>query len=144
VRAAAFSPDDKILALGLNTGRVLFWDVALQQAISSDPKAPELFINAIGFAAQGAMVTAGDSDAWLWQLSSRRQSNRAFVNQGDVIKQIAFGAADTLVCLLANGEVDWWDIASGERLAVLHSAGTTSGQFGMSPDSRVVAVADRR
>jgi len=67
ITALAFSPDNRLLAVGFSNGQVDVWqtgDKKLRRTLSAHTGS----VNAVGFRPDGALLTVGDDDVYVWRI----------------------------------------------------------------------------
>jgi class 3 adenylate cyclase/WD40 repeat protein/tRNA A-37 threonylcarbamoyl transferase component Bud32 len=114
------SPDSRILALGLEDGRVLFWDPR-----TGRQRAPALQVAAgnvsqLSFAPQAHMVAVGDADgtATVWDIDSRKRVGEPFPISTNLIPAVLFEPNGRLFITELGAVTEWpLDVRSWERFA---------------------------
>ena len=142
VRAAAYSPDGRILAAGNQAGDILLWDsdtgrVAAQVSVEND------VINALAFSPRGDVLAAGTSSGAIlfWDVSTRSQMGQPLTGHSDAVWSLAFNVDGTrLVSGGADGQVLIWDTAARD-LVTPPITGHTDIVFSVafSPDGTLLA-----
>jgi WD40 repeat protein len=127
VRAIAFSPDGKTLAVGDGVpgqaGEVKLWDLAGGQACTILKDCCN-GVETVGFSPDGCVLATAwcDGRVRLWNLTTEREG-ATFGREGERVDVLAFWA-DGKSLLAANGtEVVWtWDVSTGRHQAGFISA----------------------
>lgn len=141
VNATTYSPDSKLLALGLSDGGLIVWDVAKEEA-KYELEGGEYSIERLCFSPDGTTLAVADSDGDLTLLKA---------DDGEVIKSISAheglfnGLAfspDGKLLATARDQVRLWDVTSGERVTEFKEPeGAIIGDIAFSPDGKTLAVA---
>ncbi len=150
----AFSPDDRLLAVGGNEGQVLVWDLKTKKVawqptpnplrVSSVAFSPDSKLLAIGHGEDQASTSLGE--AAVWDVTTRKQRAIVPMEAGQVYAVqfsqdgrklvVAGGVYDKL------GEARVWDVQSGETRKLEWTPPHTHcfKTVALSPDGRALAL----
>jgi WD40 repeat protein len=141
VRAAAFSPDSKLLATGCEDGTVRIWDVASQQEVVTFRGDPAGGPISVVFSPDGkTLASAGNITVRLWDVVAQREISTL---QGHTawITSLAFSPdGKTLASASNDTTVRLWDPSTGQEVRILRGTSTTLSSVAFSPDSKTLAT----
>ena len=142
VRAAAFSPDDRMVATASDDGTVIIWDPTSGAMIGSPLKGGPGSLTDIDWSPDGRLVAASarDNDVYVWDLNSRKvlQTLNSFKDNVNSVsfsqdrQFLAAGSSDTQVRV-------WRDVSSAEAQLGGHVRPVLSVRF--SSDSKFLVTA---
>jgi serine/threonine protein kinase/Tol biopolymer transport system component len=152
VTSAAFSPDDKTLAVGDGDDRTYLWDVATHRITATlrDPgTGPQPAVNSVAFSPDGQTLAVGDDNGstYLWNVATR-SITATLTNPGRKggVGQVAFSPdGQTLAVPEADGSTYLWDVATGQLTAKLTDTGGSDPEVNwvaFSPDGQTLAAGD--
>lgn len=134
INAASFSPDQRRILIGTNSGYVRLWNVASRaiepawanpcEGASACPRKHEYAVNAVHFSPKGdwAVSTGHDNIAKIWDLTSANV--RAGMNLSDVAYAVAIHPSGERIAFgLGNGDIKIYQPGKAEPLAVLSGHG---------------------
>jgi len=139
--ALAFSPDDRLIALG-NTGG----DVYIAEISSVEPGLllkHDARVEAIAFSPDGQWLVSGghDGSIKIWDLHTAQELGRFF--QDAYIQSVAFSADGQWIYSASQaGEICVWEISTDTRLGCQSIPQPDLIQIVFSPDSHHVATRD--
>jgi len=142
VRAAAVSPDGKILATTGNDETVILWDIATGEQLSV-LKGHKSIVYSVAFSPDGKLLASGSHDRLIniWDVETGKILRR-LKGHDSVIYSVAFSPDGKL---LASGGHDRiviiWNIADGKRLHVLKGHGSVVYSVAFSPRNGLLASA---
>ncbi|MFH8401426.1 WD40 repeat domain-containing protein [Streptomyces anulatus] len=130
VRALAFSPDSKILAVGLRDGGIEFWDPRTLTPTIKLRKPSERYdggryygVRDLAFSRDGTLLAGCDGvSTTLWNVAAREEIATLTDTEIDPVKvqSLAFHPhADVLACANMRATVNLWDTGTHEKLATL-------------------------
>jgi len=136
----SFSPDGRVIALGLNEEGIRLWD-----ARDLTPAGPPLLetggeVWAVAFTPDGRKLAAVtiQGQATLWDVETRSLVWGPFtVAQGAVVG-VSISADGTMLATAGPRGVDLWDLATGDALATI-AVGTPAGDVAFSPAGSTLA-----
>jgi WD40 repeat protein len=135
----AFSPDGKLLAVGLESGNVLLLD-ASNGAQRGQLTGPEGSVLSLAFAPDGTFLAGGSSDlrVWLWNVAEQR-AVRYFEGHTGAVAALGISPNGELI---AGGSDDdttiIWDLRNAEELRVLNGDTDVITSAGFSPNGTEV------
>jgi len=143
----AISPDGRLIVVGGPANRLNVWD-RLQRRILTNTTVHTGEVRSVSFGEQGRILrleqeSAGGAHAVrLWDTRTWQEArpySLKFTNDFCLV----WSPDDRLAALGDwNGDLAWWDAATGQPLAVLHGAHRMAAFRGaFSPDSRLLATA---
>jgi len=143
-RAAAFSPDGKILATGGGAGQVQLWDTATgeNQKLAVLKGAPGTILN-VAFSPDGRFVANGvaskQSAATVWDVAERKV--KAVIGHSEWIRGLVFTPdSKALISIGRNGTAKILDLETGmERPSI--KVTRTDGFAAISADGKWLALA---
>ena len=136
ISAVAFSPDGSRLASRASDGMVRLWDVATRKEIAKASASVNDSDSSIAFSPGGkTLALADDKSVRLWDTE---KGTDAVKLQGhtDTVRSVAF-SQDGTVLVSTAGEVIFWSVAQGGRLATLTVAGVEDASTIVTPDGFV-------
>ncbi len=141
VKAVAYSPDGRHLALTAGTGLIRIWDTTQHQPVRtlSGHSHP---VTALQYSHDGTRLVSGDGDGGirLWDVRTA-DCLRVFHGHTNTLLSVVFSADDrTIVSASRDETIRVWNTADVETVRVVRAAG--AGYASFSPDCRRVAVAD--
>ncbi|MGH7222514.1 MAG: WD40 repeat domain-containing protein, partial [Gemmataceae bacterium] len=150
VGSAAFSPDNKILAVGYGSfqgsgGRIVLWELESGKEIRASPRGDTGTVTALAFAADGKTL-ASAGFGWsmrFWDVGSMKELRATpLLPPLHTVHQLAF-STDGKMLFSRGGEnqVRLWDVASGKER--IPAAGPSESIHGLaySPNAKLVAAA---
>jgi WD40 repeat protein len=134
---AAFHPDGKRLAVGMEVGIVVF-DLATRQRVAVWPSASIGLTDSLSFSPDGTRAASGTSDGlvelWDTQTGSRLDTFRGHMGR---VESVAFSPDGTrLASAGIDGSVRLWDI--NRQRAALSLPTPVAGRAELSPDGQTV------
>ena len=140
-RAAAYSPDGKLLATGAE--RVVLWDVPAMAKLV--PLEYESIVWSVAFSPDGHWLvsTHGDGSILIWDVANRELEANLRQHSG-AVRGIAFSPdAKRLATASEDHSVILWDAASGRKEAVLTTHKTRVAAVAFSASGRWIISADQ-
>ena len=144
----AFSPDGRLLTGGGFTPTVMWWEVASGAELATLRGVHTLLVSCTAFSPDGQTFASGSRDGTvaLWDVASH-QAKTTFNHSGTVWDiaftpdgtRLASAGGNFLGATAEANEIILWEVATGERRAILqgHTVGVTRVQF--NPDGTVLA-----
>ena len=130
----SFSPDGRLLALGLNGEGIRLWD-----AIELTPAGPPLLetggeVWALAFSPDGRKLAAVtvQGQATLWDVESRSLVWGPFTVAQGAIVGVSISADGKMLATAGPGGVTLWDMASGDLLDTIGDVGVPAGDVAFS------------
>ncbi len=139
--ATTFSPDSKLLALGLSDGGLIVWDMDANEALY-EFEGGDYSIERLSFSPDGKMLAVADTHGDLTLLNAEDGELIATrnVHEGRY-NGLAF-SPDGKRIATARSDVRIWDVESGELVAKFKDPeGSIIGDIAFSPDGKLLAVA---
>lgn len=139
--ATTFSPDGKLLALGLSNGGLMVWDMNANE-MPYELEGGDYSIERLSFSPNGKILALADTDGDLTLLNAKEGEliETRHVHEGR-FNGLAF-SPDGKQIATARSHVRIWDVESGEQLAEFRDPeGAIIGDIAFSPDGKFVAVA---
>ncbi len=138
VQHLVFSPDGKKLVSGTSGDEVQMWDVETGDALASftehNPKRE--VITALAFSSDGALLAVG-SNKRIRVMGSNKQIRLKEVPNG--VATLVFAPDSTvLVSGLRNGEIELWNLATGNKLTTLDGHSEPVETLVFSPDGKTL------
>ena len=141
VRAAAFSPDGKIIVTGGDDLVARLWDAETARPIGA-PFPHPVSVSSAAFSPDGTTVLTGDDsgEARLWNIATQ-QTIRSFRTQSGGISSLAFGPdAKTALIGTLNGIAQLWNIHTGQPIGQPLNCGASVTAVAISPAGDVLAT----
>lgn len=139
--ATTFSPDGKLLALGLSNGGLMVWDMNANEMLY-ELEGGDYSIERLSFSPNGKILALADTDGDLTFLNAEDGEliETRHVHEGR-FNGLAFSPDGERIAT-ARSHVRIWDVESGEQLAEFKDPeGAIIGDIAFSPDGKFVAVA---
>ena len=146
VECAAFSPDNRIVAVGSSTAAVYLLDLATKESrILEGTIGEEAGVVCLAFAADGGTLAVGKEngkivlwDTATWRVRSTLDGNSKFV------QSLVF-APDCATLASSSGDncIRIWDVPTGRQRFVIGSRESAVFAVAFSPDSTLLVVGAR-
>ncbi len=135
----SFSPDGRLLALGLKGEGIRLWDATDLTPIGRPLLETGGLVYALAFAPDGRTLAAGTvgGEATLWDVESQSLLRRLPVGPG-VVVGVSFSADGTVLATAGPEGVDLWDVATGEALGTI-ALGVPAGDVAFGPTGSTLA-----
>lgn len=143
VRAAAFSPDDKLIALGIHDGAVSLLDAATGDSfltLRGHTASPA----AIAFNADGSRVATAslDGTAKVWEVRTGSEL-LTLSGHSNQVMSIAFSPdGGRLATASRDGTVRLWDASTGKELNVIVQGGSGFFDVAFHPNGKLLATGE--
>jgi WD40 repeat protein len=161
IHAIAFSPDGSLLASGgcgtidvtgaCNQGEVLFWDPATGERVGQPLTGHARSLNDLAFSPDGKLLATASTDknVIIWDVATGQQVGQRLAAHKGPAASVAFspdgstlasgGYGEIQGYQYINGEIAFWDVASGQRLGEPLIALGAVSEVAFRPDGRQVA-----
>ncbi len=139
IYSLAVSPDNRLLALGLESG-VELWDLTRMQRVTRLGPYGGI-VDALAFSPNSDFVAAGswDRNLDLWSADTG-QKVRPFTGHTDWVTDLSFSPDGTLLASASNdNRVMVWDVASGAPVWMV-DLGHWASDVSFSPDGTLLAI----
>jgi WD40 repeat protein len=116
----AYSPDGKMLAVGTDGAKVLFWDASSWHLIDPPLSGMGSTVTTIAFSPDGKTLATGGyaPDVQLWDVSSRQPQAQLPLPEGDFATSFLFSAdGRRIVVGTDQGRIILWSVDSKQPLA---------------------------
>jgi WD40 repeat protein len=133
--SVAFSPDSRLLAVGLQSGHVLLLDASSGRRLGdlSGPAGPVL---GLAISHDGSLIAAASADKriWLWDLATRKLV-RFFEGDTAPVASVAISPDDRFLAAASDDRTARiWDLDSGNEVRLLNGDSDWVSWVGFSPD----------
>ena len=115
VNSVAYSPDGKILASGSNDWTIRIWDVENRKDIKTlgGHAGP---VNSVAFSQDGETIVSGSDDGIrVWNVENWSDKILYKKENAGIVNVMYSPDGKTLTSLSKNGEIESWDLTSGEK-----------------------------
>jgi WD40 repeat protein len=143
VYALAFSPDQKLLAVGGYSDRVLVWDITTGKEVHNLAARDGGYVWSLVFSPDGKTLVAGGSYGPIqrWDVATGKDLPALEGHTGRV-SSVAFSAdGKVFVSGSSDGTVRSWDLATGQDKLPLPGPSDTVNTLAFSPDGKTLAAA---
>lgn len=138
VSTLAFSPDQRILAVGYNDGRVCLWDIA-SASVEWEEHSSRAPARMVAFTPSGRLLSIPRGPVVeIWNLDRKRRVARLLGHDG-VVLTLVYGLDGRLLLTASNdGTARLWDVAQQRALRVLddHPGPVTAAT--LDPEARLL------
>jgi eukaryotic-like serine/threonine-protein kinase len=144
-RSAAFSPDNRVLAFGKLTGKVVLHDLVEGATVGlDDPAGSTAGAACLAFAPDGATLAIGQQDGQisLWNAETRSRM-MTLPGHGEFVASLAFSRdGATLATSGGDHTARIWDLPACRQRFSIPSPAQTFGALAISPDGGLLALGD--
>jgi RNA polymerase sigma factor (sigma-70 family) len=144
IRAAAFSPDGRTLAIGMFSGelKLLSADTA---EVREQTQAHENGVNGISFSPDGTMLASAGHDQTikLWDMEGLKLRKVLSGHSGAVISVAFFHNGRNIVSGSKDATAKIWDVQNGNVVATLQGHQSGIQTVAVSRDDKLIATASR-
>jgi WD40 repeat protein len=155
VKWAAFSPDDRLLAIGDRDGAIIVWDLQTREIRAgplaghdaevflteyAQPKAPQTQIENLVFSPDGGRLLSvtGDGTARVWHLVEAPVSGALLPRDAGKVDAAAFNGDGSRLATLIAGRVVVWDLGTLRQVGAPLGDGVTALAY--APDGGLLAT----
>jgi len=139
-----FSPDRRLIALGLKDQGIVLWDARELTPVGAPLLETGGEVKALAFSPDGrtlAAVTAPEHSLTLWDAGSRsRLQGPLSVGGGAILPGVSFSPDGETVVTASEFGVQLWDVATGASLGAIRNA-LAASDLAFSADGAMVAFA---
>jgi WD40 repeat protein len=146
VRAAAFSPLNRVVAFGKLTDKVVLHDLAEGATRElHDPAATTAGAACMAFAPDGETIAIGQQDGQISLWDAGTGARRTTMSgHGEFVAALAFSNdGQTLATSGGDHSARVWELPAGRERLSIPSASQTFGTLALSPDGSRLALGDR-
>jgi RNA polymerase sigma factor (sigma-70 family) len=140
--ALTFSRDGKMLACGYGEGIARVWETATGKEIRRI-QAGKSWLSGVAFLHDGkTLATSGDSAIRFWDIPSGAEISPDRGHPTRIVSSVLAADGRTLITGGADGDIRWWDVATGKelrRIACLTESPLWSGTVALSPNGAMAA-----
>jgi len=146
VKALAFSPDDRLLAVGCKDRTVRLWNMAEKKIIAT-LSGHENDVSSVVFNSDGTLLASGSRDCCikLWKRTGDSQQfteTTTIREHGENVQALSFSPDGRLLASASWDEtVRLWDVETGSAVALLTGHRGMVHTLDFSPDGRILASA---
>lgn len=138
----AFSPDGKTLACGEYSGIVRLWGTATGKEIRRIDT-HKAFVSGLTYFHDGkSLVTSGDGTIQIWEIRSGAEITPDRGHSTRIVSSVLSADGRTLITGGRDGDIRWWDVATGKelrRIACLTQSSLWGGTAALSPNGAMAA-----
>jgi WD40 repeat protein len=130
ISGAAFSPDDRLIAVGSYDGTIRIFSAVDGSPVRTYAGSTDRPINGISFSADGQMLLSGSSDGTVVarRLPSGEIVRTLAADRGGWVRNVAWLLDGQRVAAWTDRGVHVWNLKSGELLALVEGGGALEGQ----------------
>ena len=145
VFSVAFSPDGRLLAGGLEDGRLILWDTTTWLPVVAPLAVQQGAIFGLAFSPDGQFLASasGDTTVVVWDVARRRPVGDPLTGHQDGVERVAFSPDGRLLASAGrDGLVLLWDVTTRQLVTTLSGHTDYVNGLAFSPDGRLLASAD--
>jgi WD40 repeat protein len=141
---AAFSPEGKLLALGVANGEVRRWDWRADR-VARRWRAGESSLLSLAFSPDGKALATGhlEGPIRLWDAGTGKERNVPAGHTQSVSKVVYLPGGKTLATLSPDNTIRFWDLTSGKELRSIGGLWNRGQAVAFSPDGKLVVSLKR-
>jgi WD40 repeat protein/tRNA A-37 threonylcarbamoyl transferase component Bud32 len=134
-----FSPDGRLIALGLNDEGIRLWDARTLSPVGPPLRETGGEVTGLAFSPDGRTLVAvtGNGVPTIWDVESRSLRRRPSQVPGGV--GVSISADGKMFATAGQFGMQLWDLETGEALGVMGDGGAAAGDVAFSPTEPLVA-----
>jgi WD40 repeat protein len=146
---AAFSPDGKLIAGGLEDGVVGIWNASTHKLVGTFGTAGLTALNSVTFSPDGKLIATayGDGTARIWNAQTRRQEGGVIPvsRAGSAAWHAAFNPAGTeIVTGAGDGTASVWNVTNHKRVGMFSEpSGNVIDNVTWSPNGKLIITSSQ-
>jgi WD40 repeat protein len=136
-----FSPDGRVIAVGLNEEGIRLWDAGTLTPLGAPLLETGGEVTALAFSPDGRTLAAVTRSgmATVWDMESRSLRDGPFRVDPSHAVGVSISADGTMLATAGGGGVELWDLATGAPLGHIGD-GSAAGDVAFSPTEPLVAI----